>query len=74
MKAETKIYPYIGSHVVGCCFAKLYGQANAFHNAREYDDNITELESAANFGPTYGCISLDLRINESGSRTLLQTV
>ena len=27
-----------GSHVVGCCFAKLYGQANAFYNAREYDD------------------------------------
>lgn len=35
---------------MGCCFAELYGQANAFHYANSDDEDVRELESAANFG------------------------
>lgn len=37
-----------GSHVVGCCFAKLY-ETRQMLTMRSMMINITELESAANF-------------------------
>ena len=50
---------------MGCCFAELYGQANAFHYANSDDGGCPGIGIGCQFWSSDGCLSVGIRTDES---------
>ena len=50
---------------MGCCFAELYGQANAFHYANSDDGGCPGIGIGCQFWSSDGCLPVGIRTDES---------